>query len=285
MSSRILVHIYSYKDSELVNSVDKLLENLSGSNSVDIYVDDQNNLTRYEKFLKHKDVFYNPVWWDSLPSPLSYRASCLETKKQEGYDYFLFITRSTILNKDWDKDLIKSLPQSAVFSGQGSVECKIENNFYIRKDRSESSIIVNTGMIDQSFVFGRFDDLQKIEIPYKLKYFGIEEYMSMAFLNNDVDIYSLPSGFYFQHPDNLVIKDYVPFSLNHNYNDVIDMIKGNQTSVLRYESPDKFLNKNHIDPQSLYRLPFDFNDIEYDRFSELDLVGGVRYIEKRKQVS
>lgn len=285
MSSRILVHIYSYKDSELINSVDKLLENASGSNSVDIYVDDQNNLTRYEKFLKHKNVFYNPVWWDDLLSPLSYRASCVEAKKREGYDYFFFITRSTVLDKEWDKTLIESLPEFGVFSGQGIVECRVDNNFYIRKNRSESKEITDTGMIDQSFIFGRFSDLQKIEIPYKLKYFGIEEYISMAFLNNGINIYSLPTGYYFQYPDNLIEKDYVPFSLNHNYNAVIDMIKGSRESILKYESPVKFINKHKIAVDSLYRLPFDFNDIEYDRFSELDLIGGVRYIQKRDKVS
>jgi hypothetical protein len=285
MNNKILVHVYSYKDSELVNSIDELLENLSGENTVDIYIDDQNNLTRYEKFLKHKNVFYNPVWWDDLLSPLSYRASCVEAKKQAGYEYFLFITRSTKLNKNWDKDLISSLPENAVFSGQGSIKCTIENNFYIKKNRDESNTILNTGMIDQSFIFGRFNDLHKIVIPYALKYFGIDEYLSMAFLNNGIDIHSLPSGYYFQQPDNLIVKDYIPFSLNHNYNAVIDMLKGITSSILKYEDPDNFLNKSSINVDNLHRLPFDFNDVEYDRFSELDLIGGVRYIQKRDKVS
>jgi hypothetical protein len=285
MKSKILVHIYSYKDSELINTIDALLDNVSQTNLVDIYVDDQNNLTRYEKFLKHKNVFYNPVWWDDLLSPLSYRASCVHAKQHEGYDYFLFISRATTLSKNWDEDLISLLPEKAVLSGKGSVECYVKDNFYIQKDRSDSDDITNTGVVDQSFIFGRFSDLLSVHLPHELKFFGIDEYLSMSFLNQGIEVYSLPSNYYNQEPDNLITKDYVPFSLNHNYNLVIDILKGNTTSILKYESPNKFLDKVNINVEDLYRLPFDFNDIEYDRFSELDLVGGVRYIQKRDKVS
>lgn len=285
MKSKILVHVYSYKDSELVNTIDALLDNLSQKNLVDIYIDDQNNLTRYDKFLKHKNVFYNPVWWDDLLSPLSYRASCVHSKQYAGYDYFLFISRSTKLGKDWDETLISLLPDQGVLSGKGLVQCFIQDNFYIQKDRKDSDEITNTGVVDHSFIFGKFSYLSSVHLPYELKYFGIDEYLSMSFLNQGIEVYSLPSNFYTQEPDNLITRDYVPFSLNHNYNLVIDILKGNRSETLAYQSPEIFINKIGVNIDNLYRLPFSFNDIEYNRFSELDLVGGKRYIEKRGQVS
>ena len=282
---KILVHIYGYKESELLHVVENLLANSSSEFIIDIFLDDQNNLTRYDKFKQYSNVFYNPVWWDELDSPLKYRQSCINAQMNKGYDYFLFLSKPYILPVNWDKDLVKLLPDSSVFSGKGIVNTKIVNNFYIQKENIKSETITNTGYIDQSFIFGRFSDIKDVQLPWQLKYYGIDEYLSILFLNKSIQIYSLPSSYYQDEPDTLLEKDYVPFSLNHNYKDLLCLLIENKCSVLQYVNPSTFINKIGIDVSNLYKLPFDFNDVEYNRFSELDNVGGKRYIEKRTGVS
>lgn len=285
VKKKVLVHIYGYKESELLSVVDSLISNASTDCNIDIYIDDQNNLTRYDKFKKYKNVFYNPVWWDELDSPLKYRQSCIQDQSNKGYDYFLFMSKPYILPINWDIDLIKLLPDFSVFSGKGIVKNKIVNNFYIQKEITESNTITNTGYIDQSFIFGKFSYLQDILLPLQLKYYGIDEYLSILFLNKSIDIYSLPSSYYEDKTDSLLEKDYVPFSLNHNYKDLLSLLIENKCNILKYENPSNFINKVGIDIDNLYKLPFDFNDIEYNRFSELDNIGGKRYIQKRTVVA
>lgn len=284
MNKKILVHIYAYKESQLLNIVDSLISNAYNPEQVDIYIDDQHNLTRYSKFIPYKNVFYNPVWWDELTSPLAYRASCLDVKFDQ-YEYCLFLNKETYLNKNWDVDLMRLLPDNAIFSGKGSVKCSVDKNFYIMKERSESDNITLTNIVDNNFIFCKMSDIRKITFPINLKYYGIDEYMSIALMNRDIQIYSLPSNYYRDGQDNLLVKDYIPFSLYHNYNEVIDMIKNGSCSRIKYEDAWQFIDFHTLDLDKLFRLPFSFNDIEYNRFSELDLIGGVRYIEKRDSVS
>lgn len=284
MKKRILVHIYSYKNSELLDMVDSLISNAHDSEQIDIYIDDQNNLTRYEKFLKHRNVFYNPVWWDELVSPLSYRVSCIKAKK-DSYDYCLFLNKATYFLPNWDIDLINLLPNNSIFSGKGKTSCSVRDNFYIIKENSFSNEAVKTGIVDNSFIFGKMADMTRIVWPIELKYYGIDEYLSVAFLNKSIDVYSLASTFYMDKPDTLLTKDYVPFSLHHNYNDVINLLKNGVCSKVRYEDANDFVDAHGLKLDQLFKLPFDFNDILYNRFSELDNIGGRRYIEKRGSVS
>lgn len=283
--NKIFVHIYGYKESELVTVVDSLYSNISDDSKIDVYVDDQNNLTRLEKFRKYKSVFYNPVWWDEIPSPLQYRHSCVQANKDKDYDYFLFISKPYILPLNWDQSLINYLPDDAILSGKSIVKVNVLDGFHINKTYEKSSDLNNTGYVDQSFIFGKFKDLLKVNIPYQLKYYGIDEYLSMTFLNNNIEIYSLPTNYYSDEKETLLIKDYVPFSLNHNYNDLLDILINKSSSHLQYEDPFKFIAKTNLPVDLLNKLPFSFNDIEYNRFSELDNIGGKRYIEKRYQVS
>jgi hypothetical protein len=283
--NKILVHVYGYKESELLSVIDSLVSNASSDSILDIYVDDQNNLTRLNKFRKYNNVFYNPVWWDEIPSPLTYRNSCVEAQKNKGYEYFLFLSRPYILPLNWDRLLVNDLPNNSIFSGKGIIKNSITDGFHIDKTYEYSNEIHNTGYIDQSFIFGRFEYLSKIDIPYQLKYYGIDEYMSMSFLNNGIDIYSLPSDFYEDKAESLLEKDYVPFSINHNYNDLLNILINKKSSYLKYQDPSTFIAKTNLQVSLLSLLPFSFNDIEYNRFSELDNVGGKRYIEKRYQVS
>jgi hypothetical protein len=281
----IFVYIYSYKEPSLLEFVNSIIENSSKTNRLHFYISDQNNLTRLRQFSEHKNVFYEVIWWDELLSPLHYLKKCLNENSSKQYDYALLLKQHIELPKNWDTELINSLPESSVLSGTGAYNISIDKYFYVKKTEKETKEISQTSYIDRNFIFGRFDSISKIEIPNQLKYHGEEEYISISLLNNDIQIYSLPSGYYKKISPPIHERGYVPFSLNHNYNEVIDILKNNTTSKLVYLNPQSFISATGIKVEELYPLPFDFNDIEYDRHSHLDTVGGRRYIEKLNAVS
>lgn len=281
----IFVYVYSYKESDLLTFVDKIVERSSKNNRLHIYVSDQNNLTRLKQFSNHKNIFYEVIWWDELVSPLHYLKKCLEQNSNKSYNYALLLKQHVELPKDWDSELINMLPANSVLSGSGSYNLSIEKNFYIKKESIHTETITQTSYIDRNFIFGTFDSINNMEIPTKLKYYGEEEYLSMSLLNNDIQIYSLPSDYYNVMSKPIANRGYIPFSLNHNYNDVLNLLINNKTLKLVYLDPKKFLSATGIEVEKLYLLPFDFNDIEYDRHSALDTVGGRRYIEKLNAVS
>jgi hypothetical protein len=282
--SKILVHIYSYKEKNLVDSISVLRSRLSGNNQVHFYVSDQNNLTRL-KYFTDKDVFYNVIWWDELISPVLHNAKCVVENANSGYDYVLLIDREVYFPNNWDEYLISNLPKSGVVSGIGNFSTSVKDNFYINKDFIDTSELSNTSYVDHSLVFGKYQDFINIDWPLQLKYYGIDEYLSIDFLNKGLGIYSLPSSLFSYLSPAIHNRGYVPFSINHNYNEVLDLIINNKTEKLKYQDPKLFIENNQIDASQLHKLPFDFNDIEYNRSSSLDLVGGKRYIEKLNSVS
>ena len=281
----IFVYVYSYKEPDLLTFIDKIIERSSKNNRLHIYVSDQNNLTRLKQFSNHKNIFYEVIWWDELVSPLHYLKKCLEQNSNKNYDYALLLKQHVELPQDWDSELINMLPNNSVLSGSGSYNLSIEKNFYIKKESIPTDTITQTSYIDRNFIFGTFDSINSMEIPTKLKYYGEEEYLSMSLLNNNIQIYSLPSNYYNVMSKPIANRGYIPFSLNHNYNDVLNLLINNKSLKLVYLDPKKFLSATGIEAEKLYLLPFDFNDIEYDRHSALDTVGGRRYIEKLNAVS
>lgn len=282
--NKICVYIYSYKERDLVNFVEKLISKSSKNNQIDFFISDQNNLTRLKYFIGQKNVSYSVIWWDELISPVFHTGKCINDNSNNGYDYCLILKREFEVSDNWDKNLVDALPNQGVLSGVGSNDISIKNNFYINRTNIESDSQTETNYIDQNFIFAKFSDIKDIIWPIQLKYYGVDEYLSIDFINRGLKIYSLPSSYKYISPP-LDKRGYVPFSLNHNYNDLIKLLKENKTDKLQYQDPTLFLSKHNIDLEKLYKLPFDFNDIEYDRSSSLDSSGGRRYIEKINQVS
>jgi hypothetical protein len=281
----ILVNIYSYKEKDLISFIDSLIEKSSKNNNIYFYINDQNNLTRLRKFVGYKNVFYNVIWWDELQSPNYHIAKTIDENSAGNYDYALIIKRSIGMPQNWDQDLISNLPENSVLSGMGTVNPKIKNNFYIDKNIGISNTITKTSYADSSFMFGKYSDILKIEKPLFIKYYGEDEYISMSLLNQKIDILSLPSGYYTYQTPELHKRGYVPFSLHHNYNEVIRLLLGKSTTKIKPISPNQFIESNNLVLDGLNELPFDFNDIEYDRSSPLDNIGGKRYIDTLNEVS
>ena len=282
--SKILVHVYSYKEKNLVDFIGVLKSKLSGNNQVDFYVSDQNNLTRL-KYFTDKNIFYNVIWWDELISPILHSTKCIKENAGAGYEHALLLNREIDVPNNWDEYLIQNLPNNGVISGIGNFSVNIKDNFYINKHFANASKISKTSYIDHSFIFGSYQDFANIEWPLQLKYYGVDEYLSIDILNKGLNIYSLPSDIFNYLSPEIHNRGYVPFSINHNYNEVLDLIINNKTEKLKYQDPRLFIESNNINILELHKLPFDFNDIEYNRSSSLDLLGGKRYIDKLNSVS
>lgn len=282
--SKILVHLYSYKERNLIEFLDVLKSKSSGTNEIKFYVTDQNNLTRL-KYFTDKDILYNVVWWDELISPVFHTGKCILENADKGYDYALLLQRELDIPENWDTYLVDNLSDNSVLSGIGEYNVSIKNNFYINRTVKETDKITKTSYLDQSFVFGKYSDIASLEWPLPLKYYGVDEYMSIDLINKGIDIYSLPSDTFKYMSPSLERRGYIPFSLNHNYNDLLDILIHKKSSKLRYQDPSDFIKIHGINTLKLYNLPFDFNDIEYNRSSEFDNTGGKRYIEKLTSVS
>lgn len=281
---KILVHLYSYKERNLIDFLDVLKSKSSGTNEIKFYITDQNNLTRL-KYFTDKDILYNVVWWDELISPVFHTAKCIVENADKGYDYALLLQREMEIPENWDTYLINSLKEKSLISGLGNYDVSIKNNFYLNRNNKETQEITKTSYIDQAFIFGRYSEVLSLEWPLPLKYYGVDEYISIDAMNKGIDIYSLPSNMFKYISSSLDKRGYIPFSLHHNYNDVLDILIHKKSSKLKYQDPSSFISYHGINTLSLYNLPFDFNDIEYNRSSEFDNTGGKRYIEKLTSVS
>jgi hypothetical protein len=285
MNKHIFIHIHSYKENSLYDSIQNLIKNASGKNNLHIFVDDQNNLTRAKYFVDVKEVRYNAVWWDEFLSPLHYTKLCIDSHKENNFDYALLLQQCIDLPQNWDTYLINNLKENEIFSGLGNYKNTVSDNFYINRENIETFEIIDTGQVDRRFIFGDFKYLSSINLPIELKHYGQNEYFSLMFLNDGVTIKSLPTNFYKYVGEDINNRGYVPFSLNHNYDAVLKILLNKTQIKLKTFPVDKFLNYVKINLEELHTLPYDFNDVEYDRHSSLDTIGGKRYIVNLTSVS
>jgi hypothetical protein len=252
----IHVLIYSYKNKNLKRVVDSLIENTVSD--IFISIKDQHNLKRDNLFEDKKylnKVKYEHVYWDSLVSPISYKTSELS---QSSFRYFLLISDDVIVSKDWDKCLINFLQdKKAVVSGAGQLKLIQKNLFFLQQNKVFSLDFLESNFIDRNFVFGKTDFLRQA-FPIDVKYHGEEEAASLALFKTGVKIFSAPSDFYTDLLARTLENKYTIFSLDHNYNLVVDELK---------KAPKEFLAHYGLNAETIHRLPYENNDVSYSHTS------------------
>jgi hypothetical protein len=267
--------IFSYKNKNLKKVVDALITNTT--NLIHIFVYDQNNIDRTETFLnsfyKNK-VIYEHVYWDSIKSPTHYKG---KTAYQTSSEYCLFLSDDTIVEKGWDEKLISFLKnKKAVVSGKGALALKKKDLFFFKQTRSDSVDFTKSGFVDRNFIFGKTKYLKDV-IPQDIKYNGEEELMSLFLYNIKVKIFSSPSGFYQDLKARTIENKYSPFSLNHNYNLMIDQYR---------KASDEFLSMHGIQAKDLYDLPYPNNDVLYDPYSlDFQNLDGKKFLQNVNSIS
>jgi hypothetical protein len=255
--------LFSYKNKNLKKVIDEII--LNTKNEIFIVVFDKHNLNRKNLFAdsayKNK-VEYRHLTWDDIDSPIDYKKQILYNSKTE---YFLSISDDILVSKNWDEDLIEFLKtKDAVLSGSGKLTLVKKNLFFFTQLREKSLSFNKTNFIDKNFIFCK-TDLLKEAYPDNLKYFGEDEMISLNLFNKKIDIFSLPSTIYKDLMVRSIENSYTTFSLEHNYNLVIEEYK---------KAPEEFLISCGIDRDSLYPLPYGHNDVEYNpsqlSFQDLD---------------
>lgn len=266
------IFIYSYQNKQLINSIENIVNKSSGLNKLFFYIIDQNNIDRTRSITidnNNVNIIYNYVKWDSIKSPILYKNESLKILNKQ---YHMQISDDVDLIKNWDILLINFIQnkKNIILSGNNKTIIENKNLFFINKKQEIYNDFYKNNFIDRDFIFGEIEKFFLLKYPIELKYYGEEEEMSINLINNNIDIYSIPSNYIINNSIKLENQEYVPFSLTHNYN--------------------KFINKNKKYLKEYYsvnieNIPFEDNDVEYDiQKSKIDRIGGLRYINKIKEI-
>jgi hypothetical protein len=247
--------IFSYKNKNLKKVVDNLINNTSSPIFISIL--DKHNIDRKSLFLSpeyNDKVSYTQIVWDELEGPSEYKSGL---KDRSSLEHFLILSDDTILPSGWDSDLMLFLENKrAIVSGMGDLSLEKKNLFFFKQERSFSSDFIKTNFADRNFIFGKTEYLTG-NYPKNVKYYGEEELLSLNLFNSKVDIFSAPSGWYVDLGLRTRENKYTTFSLEHNYNSVIDTY---------FNAPADFLKINKINRDELTKLPYDPNDVAYNPY-------------------
>lgn len=278
------VFIYSYKGKSIKDVVNQLFK--TAKNNINVHIFDQNPIDRHELFNDMPNLNYKNIIWDLQKSPCIYKHNFIKRSKA---DYILILSDNILLSEGWDERFINFINNDIVISGSGNLNIYKKNNFYIDKNISESSLFNLTNYINRDFIFAKRTTMLRVDYPTYIKYNGEEEVISALFYCSGTDIYSAPTQIYSKIGEPTIENLYVPFSLDHLYNDSLELFFNGKN---KYVSPDTVrtiddFEKFHsfVFKDSLFPLPFLNNDVGYDQYSvKFGNMGGTKFIDKLKKV-
>lgn len=285
--SSIDVVIYSYKGKILKDIVSSLLSNASGNNNINVVIVDQHPINRAKMFIDVDRCFYNHVFWDWQNSPIKYKQDVIEGSTSE---YMLLISDNILLDQNWDESLINfSRGKDVVISGNKKIKLSQKSIFYLEKNYSDSENFELNNFIDRSLVFFSRNLYKRFNYPSYLKYNGEEECLSLDIFTTGIDIYSCPTTTYSKIGESTLEELYVPFSINHNYNEAVELLHTGSNSFLsigeRVRSLDDFSEFHQIDFLDIKKLPFQTNDVSYDpMMMNFNSVDARRFVARTKAI-
>lgn len=288
MMNNIELFIYSYKGKNTRAVIDNLIANKSNETNLQIGLADQHPLNREELFKGIPNFYYHHIFWDWLTNQCEYKYNFIKRSKST---YTMFINDNVMLAKDWDKKLVDFVADSnKVVSGAGKISIDNKNIFYIKKNISNTEEFTLNNFVNRELIFGKTEVLKKSIYPTYVKYNGEEEHLSLSLFCNGTDIYGAPSNIYKTIGDNSIETLYTPFSVDHNYNEVIDLLeygKNRYSSVLnRDRTLEDFIDFHGFNFKKLKKLPHEKNDVRYDPESlKMNKIDARRFIDRTKEIS
>lgn len=266
MTSDIDVVIYSYKGKLLKDVIGSVFANSSGTRNIHLILIDQNPIVRENLFTEFPNFTYRYIFWDSQKSPLIYKKDVISKSRAK---YILILGDNILLNKNWDEELIGFINnKNIIISGNKKISISQESLFYLTKDFEDSEDFTLTNFVDKDFVFLNKDTLNSFEYPDYLKYNGESEALSLDIFTSGIDTYCSPSNVFSKIGSSTIEGLYVPFSINHNYNEVINLLhQGSNSFISLLDKPRSvldFITFHGIDASIINKLPFQTNDVEYD---------------------
>lgn len=219
-------------------------------------------------------VSYDYNIWDSIESPVAKKVKPLEWLARDNMsedDIICFITPDTILSKDWYINVVKFLQENprSVISGNGKAVVQQKDLFSYKINFEQSEEWTKNQITTKNFMVGLSGTFKNIKGPGYLKYNGEDEAWTLELLSNDIDIYGAPSSLYRDTKNRSMETTYKTWSSDHNYNIVIDLIKGNKLSDYNVtkDGLNRFVSAHPaIKPDEIYPLPYLTNDVEYDPY-------------------
>lgn len=285
--NNIDVIIYSYKAKNIKETLSSLFSNVSNNSNINVLLIDQNPIDREIQLKELFKINYIHVFWDNIFGPCIHKAKAINNSRSE---YLMILGENSILYKNWDLDFINFIKdKNVILSGNKKIQISNKNIFYINKEYQESENFELNNFIDRNLIFGKTDVIKKIMYPHYLKFNGEEESISLQFFIKEIDIFSVPTKSLYYFEDSPITKTYTPFSLNHNYNEVIKLFKYNKNKYVELSNNQKKIldfNKFHnFDFTSLCELPFNTNDVLYDPDSlNFNKVDARRFIARTKAI-
>lgn len=276
--SSIGVVVYSYKGKLLKEVVKRLNDNSSKKNTVNIYIIDQAPIIKNTYYEEIKNVRYRHKFWDHPYGQCHYR---FEATKDIQEDFMLIISDNVFVSQDWDSILIDNYRNNTVISGQGNPSIS-NDNFFLYNNPTQSDSFILSQIVNKDFIFLKTDLFRNTNYPTFLKYRGESEYLSLYWFTRGIDIYSCPQYVYSVEGSNTIDTLYVPYSINHNYNEIIKVIKNEGSSYFEpgnNRSVSDFIDYHKINIDSIFPLPFLTNDVEYDCYNNpFDKLDGRKFI-------
>lgn len=260
------VVIYSYKGKLVKDVIASLIANATGKLKVHIILIDQHPLIRAKTFLEFTNLSYNHVFWDFQTSPLFYKNDILNHSNAK---YILFLGDNVFLNKGWDESLVNFVDENnAIVSGNKKLSLSQGSLFYLQKTLSDSESFSPTNFIDRDFIFFDKSRFEHFDYPVYLKHHGEEEALSLNIFTAGTNIYCAPSEMFTKVGKPTIEELYAPFSINHNYNEVVELLHHGSNSFIdlrsKVRSVKDFAKFHDIDFLNLKKLPFQTNDVAYD---------------------
>lgn len=277
----IRIILFSYKSKNLEDVVEAAIKNSSSKLCIDII--DKNPIDRRSIFKQYPSTSYTHIHWSTIDSPTIYKNNLIGGPQ---FDYFLIMSDDTILNPGWDIDLIKFVNnnEKIVVSGNQDIKLYGKNLFYLDKKYQNIDDFTLTNFINRNLIFFKSGAMKHFSYPTNVKYYGEEELLSISMFCGGIDIYAAPTKTYIDLHARSLENTFVQFSLQHNYNDFIDIIKQNATIKQQNRSITDFIEYHKIDVDNLHRLPFPKNDVLYPTELDLKFDKGERFFNGKAKV-
>jgi hypothetical protein len=288
IQKHIDVIIYSYKGKILKNTVDNIVKMSSGNNIIKIKIFDQFPLNRKDVFNEFSNLEYIHIFWDHIKSPCIYKFNAIKTSSS---DYMLVVADNVELAKNWDINLINFVGNKhLIVSGNGKTKISHNGIYYLSKEVDFSDTYNLTNWIDRGFIFSQSITLRSIPYPTYVKYNGEEEIASATYFCNNIDIFSTPTNMYNKIGINSLENTYHTFSKDHNYNELIKLLKTGENKYINLNSMPRsmseFLSFHSISSDYIKPLPFPNTDVEYDPTSmPFDKIDSKKFMTKVNYIS
>ena len=285
MSDKILFVVVGYKDKNIAKVVKNIKLVTKSENMV--YVFDQHPINHESDFLDIDGCEYKHKVWVDIRGP-AYHRSARVFDNMDNFSHICIISPDILLGAGWDLKLMDILnKKNVVLSGSGKAFVTQDNLFSLSVKYEDSGEFNKTQIVDKNFIFAKSEAFKKMVMPSFLKYFGENEYLSLSFLSAGYDIVSLPTGIYEDSGFRSVENTYHTFSLEHNYNVVVDLLNGIQLDryKLTRAGLNMFLEHHGLSVGQIKKLPYYANDVSYNPYSlEMHGVDARRFIAGTKAI-